>query len=209
MSLEKLIEIASDPIIRISPVISPSLRSLGGALVAELLKLLARKNGFYAFESSLHIFPTQSKPGEIGLEDWNSNLWRNEYQGLADGMLFFAEDVFGGQFCMKSGEIYTFDPETGHASHIAKDLEGWADVILADYEVLTGYPLAHEWQNLKGRLSPGERLVPKIPFVAGGEFSIENLYLLDSVKAMQSRANLAVQIKDVPDGQAIRLKVVE
>lgn len=33
--------------------------------------------------------------------------------------MFFAEDVFGGQFCIKDNQVYRFDPETGGLDVIA------------------------------------------------------------------------------------------
>src|SRR5580698_6157623 len=52
----------------------------------ELFHMLEQKNGFYAFEYALHVFPLTSDP-ETGLEGWNAeSLWRNEYQDLADGL---------------------------------------------------------------------------------------------------------------------------
>jgi hypothetical protein len=77
------------------------------------------------------------------------------------------------------------------------DFEGWAAAILDDFNALTGFPLAHEWQGANGQLAAGMRLVPKIPFVAGGEFSVENLCAPDSVRAMRLRGSIAVQIRDV------------
>jgi hypothetical protein len=42
---------------------------------------------------------------ETGLEGWNAvSLWRNEYQDLATGLLFFAEDVLQDQFCLSMKE---------------------------------------------------------------------------------------------------------
>jgi len=86
---------------------------------------------------------------------------------------------------------------------------GWADALLRSYRVLTGYALAHEWQRINGKIPSGVCLVPKRPFVLGGEFSLQNLHLIDATTAMWWRANIAVQIKDVPDGGQIRLKVVD
>ena len=147
---------------------------------------------------------------EIGLLEWNSpTLWKAEYQGLADVYVFFAEDIFGGQFCFAESGVCQFDPETGQTEEIAKDLEGWAEMIFRDYRVLTGYPLAHEWQRANGALASGLRLVPKIPFVTGGKFELQNLYPLEAVTAMRLRASIAVQIRDRPDGSQIRLKVID
>ncbi len=190
-----------------SEMLGSSLR-LAGSLADQLLRMLCQRNGFYALESALHVFPTHSSQNEIGIFDWNeSALWRSGYKGMADGCLFFAEDVFGGQFCIKDSKVYTFDPETGLLEYLADDIESWVKMLLSDYEVLTGYPLAHQWQKQNGRLPAGKRLLPKVPFVLGGEFVLDNLYLADAVEGMRFRADIANQIKDLPAGAQIRLNI--
>jgi hypothetical protein len=207
--LEKLITIGGHALSSAEPKIDADWLALT-ALADELTQLLLRKNGFYAFESALRVFPSESNGVEVGLAEWNSpELWINAYQGMADNCLFFAEDVFGGQFCITSSGIHSFDPETGALKHIAFGLESWADAILGNYKFMTGYPLCHEWQRINGPLRPGARLVPKIPFVMGGKFSSENLYQLDRVKALQLRGSIAVQIKDLPDGARVRVRIVD
>lgn len=209
-SLDKLLSIASASLSEDKPSLVGELRTLAGSLSDDLLRMLGKRNGFYAFEGALHVFPSQSCQQEVGLNDWNeSTLWRNAYGDLANGCLFFAEDVFGGQFCMKENHVYTFDPETGALDYLADNVEDWAEAIISDYEVLTGYPLAHEWQEQNGKLPAMKRLLPKVPFVAGGEFVLDNLFLVDAVEGMKVRADIANQIKDLPDGAQIELKVVE
>lgn len=208
-SLEKLLSSASPSLSDHEPVLTEQLRGLAGSLADGLLSMLCERNGFYALESALHVFPSHSGQQEIGLDKWNENaLWRAEYRGMADGCLFFAEDIFGGQFCIKDGKVYTFDPETGVLNYLANDIEGWAKAIASDYELLTGYPLAHQWQKQHGQLPARRRLLPKIPFVAGGEFVLDNLYLGDVVEGMKFRASMANQIKDLPDGAQIKFNVV-
>jgi hypothetical protein len=175
-----------------------------------LMSLLRLKNGFYAFEGALHVLPYGPAQNELGLKEWNSSAgWRSDYQGLADDCFFFAEDVFGGQFCVHDGVVMSFDPETGDKCIIAADVEEWAHKILSEYEVLTGHPLAHEWQVRHGAIPHGQRLIPKIPFVLGGNFEVENLFLIEAARGMRSRANLAVQIKDLPEGSNVEFKVVD
>jgi hypothetical protein len=209
-SLEKLISIGGTALSSASPKIDPGLLAPTGRAGGDLVELLGEKNGFYAFESALHVFSTHSNGSEIGLTDWNApELWINEYRGMAGGALFFAEDIFGGQFCVKGGGIYSFDPETGRAKILSDDLEGWARAILGNYNALTGYPLGHEWQRVNGQILAGARLVPKVPFVAGGAFSVQNLFALEAVKAMHFRSNIATQINDLPDGASIKLRVID
>lgn len=208
--IDKLVGIASDALSKQRPALSSDAFSNVQAAPKSLLSLLSKKNGLYAFESALHVFPSEPVGAEIGLVQWNQReLWIGQYEGMADSCVFFAEDIFGGQFCIRDDGIYTFDPETAAFDYIASDLEAWAGAVLADYNVLTGYPLAQAWQRENGPLPIGMRLIPKTPFVAGGAFELENLYALDSVKAMQFRATLATQIRDLPDGATIRWNVVD
>jgi hypothetical protein len=200
-----------------SPALSEAPAEIGGELAQSLgaharplLGFLGQRNGAYVFESALHVFPTRDAGAEMGLVAWNSDsCWRNAYEGAADDCVFFAEDVFGVQFCVKRDVIHTFDPETGHLEEMARTLEEWAVAILADYPFLTGWPLAREWQSRHGPISAGKRLLPKIPFVLGGEYALSNLYLGNAVEGMRFRATIANAIKDVPDGGKVRLKVDE
>src|SRR5882762_1797572 len=182
-SLNKLVSIAG-PILGSAIETSPELGQ--GRLGAELAALLTVANGFYTFESALHVFPTGPTGHTMDLAHWNdARLWRSGYEDMTEGYLFFAEDIFGCQFALKNETVFSFDPETGASLAIAETLEDWAAAVLGDYEVNTGYPLAHDWQLRNGALPDGTRLVPKRPFVLGGEFSVENLYAFDSVRGMR------------------------
>ena len=207
MYIDKLLEISG-----------PSLTSKGLPLAAQafgipahsLNALLQRRNGFYSFESALHVFPADRTDLELGLSEWNSReLWISRYGDLADNCFFFAEDIFGGQFCFYDNQVYSFDPETGDKEYLASDLEDWAQLILSDYDYLTGYSLGHGWQERNGQLKQGMRLIPKVPFVAGGEFSTENLYAIGCVQGMQLRGSWARQVHNLPDGAQIEIKIVE
>ncbi|QGX41856.1 SMI1/KNR4 family protein [Permianibacter aggregans] len=191
-------------------MLSPELKALAGRRATELLCLLQKKNGFFAFESSLRVFSSVKSSQSYSLADWNSELlWRREYGDCVEDALFFAEDVFGGQFCIRNDEIYCFDPETGEFSYLANTVDDWARSVLSEYQLLTGQPLAHDWQKMHGSIPVLSRLVPKLPFVCGGEFSVENLIALDSVKGMRARGNLAMQIKDLPDGAQITFNITD
>jgi len=51
--------------------------------------------------------------------------------------------------------------------------------------------------------------MPKTPFVCGGQFELNNLVAINVVSGMKSRANLARQIVDMPDGAQIEFKIIE
>ena len=110
-SVQKLLSIAS------GPLESGTIEGEAGSRLAqEHVNLLAERNGFLAFESALLVRPVG---GPRDVWDWNSAQgWRAGYGDLADGLFFFAEDVFGGQFAIVHDEIVTFDPETrAHLCH--------------------------------------------------------------------------------------------
>jgi len=204
--LEKLISISSRSIGRALPDCTPEIAIKFGSLGEELGELLKIENGFYAFEAALHVFPSQRICPPFSLEHWNdARLWRSEYRGLADDALFFGEDAFGNQFCIRKGRVCFFEAETGAYRELAGSFEDWANIILDDYEFQTGYPLLHEWQLKNGQLPAGQRLIAKFPFVLGGDYSLDNLAAMDSVEIMRARGNIAWQLQDVPEGADVEI----
>ncbi len=173
----------------------------------ELIQLLTVRNGFYAFDGALHV--RSSGGGDLSLETWNSaSLWRDAYEGMAGQGLFFAEDVFGNQFAIVKERIASFDSETGALQIVSESIEEWCELVLADPEFLTGSTFARAWQQVAKRpIGHGQRLVAKTPFVLGGDYHLHNLYEADAVKAMRWHGNLAVQLRDVPDGGSVTLAV--
>lgn len=173
----------------------------------DVFDMLRRKNGFYAFESSLHVFPAAGE-GHIDLDAWNSeDLWRGTYNDLSAGLLFFAEDIFQDQFCLSPKGIVRFEAETGDKEHFADSLETWANLLLEDFSYQTGWRLASEWQQIHGPIPIGKRLMPKIPFFLGGEFSMDNLWAGESVAGMRAKGDLAIQTRNLPDGSKVTLRV--
>lgn len=205
-TVEKLLSICSNDISSSVSNMDFSMFSQFG-LIDELKNILVHKNGFYGFESALHVLPFETTGNNIGLLDWNKkDLWIEAYQDLVLDGVFFAEDIFGGQFCLSYDGIYTFDPETGNSEKLSSNISGWCEIILNDYDFLTGHTLAHSWQKKHGKIPNGYRLIPKIPFTFGGDFDPDNLYLEKSYVAMRNRANIAIQIRNLQDGDSITLK---
>jgi hypothetical protein len=192
-----------------TPRLSAESTALAGSLGTQLLALLWKRNGFYAFESALHVFPAGATGDVMSLDAWNApGLWRHEFDGGADGLLFFAQDALANQWCLAGDAIYKFDPETGEKERSAATIEDWAARVLTDYPVETAWPLAHEWQAKFGRLREGQRLAPKIPFFLGGEYAIANLYAADQVKFLRYCGDIYRQTRDLPPGTKVKLDIV-
>lgn len=176
--------------------------------IPDELQPLYERNGFFAFESALEVFPIGRSERSYSLAEWNDEgTWTSFYQELRPPGLFFAQSAFGDQFLFNDG-FHLFDPETGEVAHLAESIEAWAERILDDYQVLTGQPLAHEWQAKAGPIPFRSRLVPITPFVLGGVFKPDNLVAMNAIAGMTLRANLALQIKNLPDGASVTYEVV-
>jgi hypothetical protein len=204
-ALTKLLSFASEPIGNLLSV-DEAVRSFAkwGTLGEELAETLSKRNGFYMFESALLFRPFRHESTPLGILQWNAQgIWKGNYVEDLSNVLFFAEDVFGGQFGIREGSVCTFDPETGLFERMSASISAWAEDLLSDYEFRSGYPLAHTWQVQNAPLTNGIRLLPKIPFVCGGKYEVENIFPLDEVKGMLFRASIANQIRNLPDGSQI------
>ncbi len=95
-AIAELLALGSAPIspqhFRLTNVTGPALRAFES--------VLSHKNGFYAFDGALLFRPDSLSQPELGIVQWNdAALWRARFAGI-DGLVFFADDVFGHPFTM-------------------------------------------------------------------------------------------------------------
>jgi hypothetical protein len=201
----QLLEKAGLPLIRQTPQLHAIPATVSSSAVEELSSLLTCRNGFYAFQDALHVFPAGDSESHIGFAAWNNEqLWRSEYdEDMVRELACFAEDTFGNQFCLYSGGIAFFDAETGEVEPFAASLSAWATTILDDPERTLCAHVARAWATERSPLRTGNRLVPTLPFVMGGTSSLDNLYELNAVAAMRLRGDIARQIRNLPDGTEV------
>jgi hypothetical protein len=154
-------------------------------------------------------FPQRSRQ-EITHSKTGTRLMSGEtLTAISRKMGCFSPRIFSEtSFFLLGGKIYSFDAETAERTLIADELEGWAAAILSDYERLTSFPLAHEWQLQNGPLRLGYRLAPKKPFVIGGGYNLDNLRAVLAVRGMRWRGEISRQLIDLPDGQPVTVKLL-
>ena len=111
-----------------------------------------------------------------------ADVWRTDRPSS-----FFAEDIFGHQFAIAGEKIVTFDLETGEQEGFADNLEAFATELFGEPSLHTGWPLAHEWQEKYSALPLGMRLVPRRPFVLGGDYVLENLIPVPETEGLRAR----------------------
>ncbi|MER5636737.1 SMI1/KNR4 family protein [Kitasatospora sp. NPDC002227] len=176
--------------------------------LAELGQVITRLNGFFVFNAGVQVF----RVGEEGLGpdllSWNTDeVWKSTYDGLADDVFCFGQDLFGTQFGIVGGEeVVSFNPETADLVPLGTSLEEWAAWLLADPDVNGVNSFAYAYQRENGPLEPHERLVPLQFFVMGGAYEFDNLVVKDSAVGMCIRGPIAQQVAHLPDGAEIRLR---
>lgn len=173
------------------------------------IELIRLNNGFLAFESALTLYP-YDRGIDLNLESWNAlSVWKDKYSFIKKPFICFAQDVFGFQFCLTKDGIEFLDPETGELEYLTSTTSEWFDLILKDYEYLTGFPIAHEWQSNFGKtMNSTMRLTPKVPFVLGGKHDLSNLYVNDVYTIINFRSDLAKKIHSLEDGEEISIKLI-
>ena len=67
MSMAKLISISAPALSDSGPELGEAASALAGELKPQLLALLSLRNGFYAFESALHVRPANGSRPILGL----------------------------------------------------------------------------------------------------------------------------------------------
>jgi hypothetical protein len=166
-------------------------------------------NGGYYWGGALLIRPTQrGVETPLTVAEWNDEAtWKIYYDGICQEVTFFAEDAFGVQFGVIRERIVQFDPETAAFIDVAGTLEEWCQVLVRDPSFYTGDTVLAAWERKNRRIKIGQRLIPKQPFVLGGEFHSDNMVCKSDVEGMRIRAQLWRLIRDLPDGQKIIFQI--
>ena len=82
--IQRLINVAGSAISESTPRLSEESSRLAGSSINQLLELLWARNGFYAFESALHVYGVSEEPGAMGLD-------ASQRLGRFDGVRIFAD----------------------------------------------------------------------------------------------------------------------
>jgi hypothetical protein len=165
------------------------------------------KNGGFFYGQSLHIYGYSQIHAYHDMESINL-LLQKEYGDITNGLVSFAQDLFGNQFCFDTAgnNIVFLDVETGGKDVIARDFSSWVDALQERLHYFTGINVLEEWV-LNDQLKFDQRLCPKVPFVMGGEFKVNNLYASSFPNSIRAYANIARQVYNLPEGTPVKLNI--
>ena len=122
------------------------------------------------------------------------------------------ENDFGNLMIKDSqGKYWRLCPEGGYCEVIANNREE-LDCLSTDQEFLEDWymqALVEQAQEHLGALIDDRKYCLVTPGILGGEYSIPNIKMAPLAELIRFSGDLANQIKDLPDGAQIQLKVAD
>lgn len=173
-------------------------------LPPDLVRILSGANGFILHDGALHVRGASITP------DWHSlrvalhgpTAFHTLYESVHTTDIPFAQDQFGDQFVFRDGRVFRLSSETGDVQPLANSLEEFFCRVAADIEGFLNASLGHGVQ-------PGQLLLAFPPFVSQESSAGTSLKALSAGEVIEFHADLARQIRDLPDGGRVEIKVVD
>ncbi|HEX4265833.1 MAG TPA: hypothetical protein VH597_15975 [Verrucomicrobiae bacterium] len=171
-------------------------------LPAALSRILADTNGFILHEGAVHVRGASLSP------EWHSlrAAWRGQhafctlYEGIGPADIPFAQDQFGDQFLIRDNVVLRLFAETGEVELLTETVEEFFCGLSADVEHFLNVGLTHP-------LQPGELLLAYPPFVFQQSGATASLKPVRADEVILFHADLARQIRDVPDDGYVEFKI--
>lgn len=173
-------------------------------LPPSLRSLLSNRNGFILYEGALHVRGASVDP------DWHSlrialrgpNAFHSLYASVLESDVPFAQDQLGDQFLLRDGKVLRLLGESGEVEPLADNLEDFFARVDEDIEGFLNIGLSHTMQ-------PGQLLLACPPFVLQASGARACLKPIRAGDVIQFHADLARQLRDVPDGGEVQFKIVD
>jgi len=173
-------------------------------------QLIENYNGLFAFHRALHVFGcTPTVSFHDILKRNTPERWRGMYGDAVKSLRFFAEEAFGNLYAYGPTGIVFFDIESAESTVVAANFEGWTNYIANDTDYATGRSLLEKWSAAHGPLPFGSRLCPKKLFIIGGQYEVGNLYATDWERNLEFHAEVARQLKNLPEGTKVKIEFRE
>ncbi|SKB02084.1 hypothetical protein SAMN02745166_03537 [Prosthecobacter debontii] len=166
--------------------------------------MIAHPAGFILRYGAIHFRGCVDQP------DWHSlrKAWYGDhsfhrlYPSVFETDIPFAQDQMGDQYLLRSEEVFRLDAETGKVDRFASDLESFMAGIDGDIAAYLNVGLDHQ-------LEPGFLLLAYPPFCMAESSGGASLRPVPSGELILFHADLAAQIRDVPDGGKVIITATE
>jgi hypothetical protein len=178
-------------------------------LPTEYRDLLARANGYVAYYGGLHV------RGACHTPEWHSlrAAWDGEralhrlWPTVLPEDIPFAQDALGDQFVLRGGHVHRLAAETGELESLGVDLVGFDAAVHADpVEYLNLAPL-EAFRAEGGVLQPGQLLSVYPPYCVDNADAGRSFRAIAAADRLGFLASLAAQLRDLPDGTAVKFDI--
>lgn len=177
----------------------------------DLRRLLEQQNGFVAFRGGLHVRGACVEPAWHSLRScWlGAEAFNKLYSKVTDEDIPFAQDAFGDQYLIRGGLVWRLLSETGDVEPLGCDLNGFMAAVAQDPVGFLALAPLLAFEAEGAQLKPGELLNVFPPFCMSSESEERNYRSVAAEDRLAFLADLANQIANVPDGQAVTFKSME
>jgi hypothetical protein len=186
----------------------------GATLLARLPKvyrqLLEQVNGFVKLHGGLHIRGVCTAPEWHSLSTvWEGRLVLSQHYPIVEPSdVPFGQDVVGDQFLLRGDRIYRLSAETGDLVSLGCGLMTFLEQAQRDPVGYLKLQPMLRFFNEGGRLEPGELLSVYPPFCTKESAQGVSLRAVPALERLSFLADFARQIMSLPEGSAIKIKVV-
>jgi hypothetical protein len=173
-----------------------------------LADILRQINGFVQFDGGLHVRGACHEPAWHSLRNaWiGADAFHLLYPNVKESDAPFAEDCMGDQFLLRDDVVWKLSAETGEMESYDLSLVNWLEAVQADpVEALSMQPLL-QLQIEGDKLQPGQLISAAPPFFVQSEDAV-SLRAVPGDERRRFLADLASQIRDLPDGTPITFRI--
>ena len=178
-------------------------------LPADISAFLRHKNGFIAAHGGFHV------RGACIAPKWHSIrvAWEGDYAlhhlypEVRKSDIPLAEDCFADQYLLREGQVIRLVGETGDIEAMECDWQEFLASVEADPIGYLNLGFLDRFREQFGPLAPGYLIHAYPPFVTI-EGRNPSLRAIPALELRSFHADFARQIRDVPDGGQIRVKVL-
>lgn len=170
--------------------------------------VIESNNGGFFYNQSLHVYSYSHNREFNDIEHVNIVL-QEQYGDMAKGLVAFAQDLFGNQFCFdiaSGNRVVSFNTETGRKEDIAEHFMGWLNTLYQHFGYYIGLTLMNEWRS-RNSFTFNQRLCPKVPFISSGDFTVRNLHAVNFPAYIEAYAAIARQVHHFPEGTTVKIAV--
>lgn len=173
-------------------------------LPLELVQLLNERNGFILHQGAVHVRGACLGPEWHSLRSawYGPNSFHLLYEAVEPTDIPFGQDQFGDQFLIRGGEIVRLSGETGGIEKLASTLEDFFRRADCEIEKFLNVSIDH-------KMEPGQLIFAYPPFCTQESGRLPALKAVPATELILIHAELAKQLKDLPDGGQIEFRLVD